>query len=85
MIETIGTLAAALSILGFIPQAVKTLRTRRTRDLSLGSWLVLLLGSILWLIYGFNKDLLPIILVNSVLAICSIIILITKYKINGGD
>lgn len=82
MIDKIGTLAAIMSIIGFLPQALKTIRTRKTRDLSLASWSVLFVGSILWLIYGFNKSLLPVILVNSVLAVSSTIIIFIKLRFN---
>lgn len=82
MIDKIGTLAAIMSIIGFLPQAIKTIRTRKTRDLSLASWSVLFVGSILWLIYGFNKSLLPVILVNSVLAVSSTIIIFIRLRFN---
>jgi MtN3 and saliva related transmembrane protein len=71
-----------MSIIGFLPQAIKTIRTRKTRDLSLASWSVLFVGSILWLIYGFNKSLLPVILVNSVLAVSSTIIIFIRLRFN---
>ena len=41
---TIGLVAAVLITPAFLPQVIKTWRTRKTRDISLGMFLVLCLG-----------------------------------------
>ena len=65
-VTLIGLLAAAISTLGFAPQVIKIHRSRMTRDLSLGSYVLLFAGLSLWLIYGLLLGAIPIILGNAI-------------------
>lgn len=64
--KSIGMLAAMLTMFGFVPQIFKMLRTRSSRDVSIGSLLQFSAGVSLWILYGtYLKD--PIIIcANSV-------------------
>jgi MtN3 and saliva related transmembrane protein len=42
--EWAGYLAAIMTTLAFVPQAVKTIRTRDTRSISLGMYVVFTIG-----------------------------------------
>ena len=79
-ITLIGLLAAAISTLGFAPQVVKVHRTRMTRDLSLGAYVLLFSGLCLWLIYGLLIGALPIILGNAMACAMSAYIIFMKLK-----
>jgi MtN3 and saliva related transmembrane protein len=48
----IGLAAGAVTVVSFVPQVVRVWRTRRTRDLSLGAFLLLGTGACLWFTYG---------------------------------
>jgi len=50
--EIIGYIAATLTTVSFLPQAIMTLKTRDTESLSLGMYSTFTLGVLLWLIYG---------------------------------
>jgi len=63
-ITIIGLIAGIFTTISSIPQAIKTIKTRSTEDLSLGMYLILTLGLFLWLIYGILKRDMPIILAN---------------------
>jgi MtN3 and saliva related transmembrane protein len=76
--ENIGFLAALLTTFSFLPQAVLTLRTRKTDEISLAMYLMLNLGIICWLIYGLVQDDLALILANSVTLLFSLPILLVK-------
>lgn len=52
LVEMIGTLAAILTTLCWVPQAVKIIRDRETRAISLIATTLSVLGILLWLIYG---------------------------------
>jgi MtN3 and saliva related transmembrane protein len=52
LVEAIGGLAAVLTTLCLVPQAVKIARERETRAISLPATLLSVLGVLLWLIYG---------------------------------
>ena len=76
--EHIGLLAAALTTFSFLPQALLTLRTRKTDEISLIMYLMLNLGIMCWLIYGVVQEDLALILANSVTLLFSLPILIVK-------
>jgi MtN3 and saliva related transmembrane protein len=50
--EILGYVAATLTTVSFLPQAILTLRTRDTDGLSLTMYSVFTLGVLCWLIYG---------------------------------
>jgi len=79
-ITLIGLLAATLTTIGFIPQAVKIIRTKNTRDLSLGMYIILVIGVFSWLTYGILIRDLPVIVANSVTAVFIVTILILKLR-----
>lgn len=76
----VGLSAAACSTFSFLPQVVKVIKTKQTQDLSLGMYLVLTLGVILWLIYGLLMNDLPVIVANVVTLIFATTILVMKMK-----
>jgi MtN3 and saliva related transmembrane protein len=78
----IGLIAATLTTIAYLPQAIKIIRTRHTKDLSLLMYIVLTIGIVLWLIYGLMLSILPIILANIVTLTLTSIILALKMKYN---
>jgi MtN3 and saliva related transmembrane protein len=52
LVEVIGGLAAVLTTLCLVPQALKIARERETRAISLPSTMLSGLGVLLWLVYG---------------------------------
>jgi uncharacterized protein with PQ loop repeat len=50
--KLVGGAAALLTTLCWLPRALKLLRTRETRDLSLLAYVVFSAGILLWLLYG---------------------------------
>lgn len=74
----VGTIAAILTTVSFVPQAFKTLKTKHTHDISLAMYVLFTLGVSMWLIYGIQIKSLPIIIANA-FTLCLIIpILIMK-------
>lgn len=49
----VGTLAGILTTIAFVPQVVKTFKTKDTSGLSLGMYSMQVLGILLWMIHGF--------------------------------
>ncbi len=76
----LGFAAATLTTAAFLPQAVKTWRTRQTRDISLGMFSVLCLGICLWLAYGFLRDDVPLVIGNAITLVLAGTILAFKLK-----
>jgi MtN3 and saliva related transmembrane protein len=79
MIDTIGYIAAILTTISFLPQALKTIKTRDTSGISLLMYAVFSTGVFLWFIYGVSILDFPILIANGITFIFSIIIL--TYKI----
>jgi MtN3 and saliva related transmembrane protein len=61
LIDVIGTTGAALTTLCWLPQALKVIRDKETRALSLPATAAFTLGLALWLIYGVAIDDWPLI------------------------
>jgi MtN3 and saliva related transmembrane protein len=79
-ISIIGLTAAFLTTVSSLPQVIKTIKLRETRDISFWMWTFLSLGIFMWLIYGiFRKDL-PIILANGTSLFLVLIVLVLKIK-----
>lgn len=78
--EWAGYLAAAMTTLAFVPQAAKTIRTRDTRSISLGMYVVFTIGIGFWLVYGIALGSMPMILSNIVTFLLSATILGLKLK-----
>lgn len=61
----LGLSAAFCTTLSFVPQVVKAWRSRSTRDISLGMFLLMVTGIVLWLAYGIVRIDIPLIVANA--------------------
>ncbi len=50
--DTIATIAAFFTMIGYLPQAIKTIKTRDTKSISFWMYLLSIIGVIFWLIFG---------------------------------
>ena len=80
MTDMLGFLAASLTTFSFLPQAVKTIKTKDTSGISLVMYSMFTLGILGWLIYGFLKQDIPLFLANLVTFILASTILGLKIK-----
>ncbi len=76
----LGLLAGFFSTVAFVPQVVKTWRTRSTQDISLMTFLVLVTGIVLWLVYGIAIRDVPLVAANAVTLLLAGTILVFKFK-----
>ncbi len=81
----LGLFAGFLTTVSFLPQVVKTWRSRSARDISLGMFLILVSGVALWLIYGLLIKDLAVILTNAFTLVMSGSILFFKLKYRKKD
>ena len=68
-LEIIGVVAASLTTISFLPQAIVTLRTRNTKSLSLSMYSLQTVGISFWLAYGVLLDNIIMIVAN-VISLC---------------
>jgi len=78
--EWTGYVAATLTTVAFLPQTIKTLRTKDTRGISLRMYVVFTAGVAMWLWYGFVLQSWPMILANVVTLALSTSILVMKLR-----
>ena len=74
--EIIGMSAAILTTIAFIPQVLKVIKLKKTGGLSLSTYIIFTIGVALWLVYGFYKNSISMILGNGITLILSMIILV---------
>jgi MtN3 and saliva related transmembrane protein len=70
--------ATGLNIVMLVPQVVQTWKTRQTKDLSLFTLIIFIVAGTLWMIYGIEKQALPIIVSNVVVTILNLILMTIK-------
>ena len=84
MPETVlGLIAASITTSAFVPQVYKAWSTKRTKDISAPTFMVLLLGISLWTTYGVLKQDPVIVLANLTTAVLAISILVLKWQHDG--
>ena len=77
-IEFFGYFAAILTTLAFLPQLIKTFKTKKAEDVSLITLIMFLTGVLSWIIYGYKISSTPILLANVITFILNLFILIFK-------
>jgi len=76
IITVLGYLAAAASMASFAPQAWKIIRSRETKDISVGMYLLTVSAFALWLAYGVLQQQWPLVLSNGVCFLLAAFILL---------
>ncbi|GAB6140908.1 SemiSWEET transporter [Methylosoma difficile] len=76
--DLVGYVAAVLTTVSFLPQAIMTIKTKDTQSLSLTMYSLFTLGVLLWLFYGIFIDDKAIIFANSITFLLALIILCFK-------
>ena len=77
-VDIFGYFAAILTTAAFLPQLIKTLKTKKADDVSLVTLIMFISGVISWIIYGYKIYSLPILLANTITLILNLSILISK-------
>lgn len=79
-ITILGLIAAVCTTTSLMPQTIKIIKTKHTKDLSLGMYILMVAGVLLWLIYGIILKNLPLIAANGISMVFSSTILYLKIK-----
>ena len=77
-IEIFGYFAAILTTAAFLPQLIKTLKTKKAEDVSLVTLIMFICGVFSWIIYGYKISSSPILIANIITFILNLFILISK-------
>ena len=79
----LGYFAGALTTMSLLPQVLKMWKTKSARDVSLGMFIIFVVGISLWIAYGVAISSAPVIIANSVSLMLGFIVLWLKFKFNG--
>ncbi len=78
--DLIGTIAAILTTISFLPQALHTFRTKDVRGISLGMYSAFTLGVAMWLVYGLLLEAWPVVIANVITLALASTILVMKLR-----
>ena len=78
--DYLGLAAGALTTISFLPQVIKTWKSKSAKDLSFGMFGIFSLGVLLWLIYGITLNSFPIISANACTLVLCLTIVYFKLK-----
>lgn len=76
--DIFGYLASICMILGYLPQALMTIRTRDTDGISMMTFSMMGLGSIFFVVNGIMWNNIPLVITNLITGLCSVIIFAIK-------
>jgi len=77
-VDIFGYFAAILTTSAFLPQLIKTLKTKKADDVSLTTLIMFITGVMSWIIYGYKISSTPILIANLITLILNVLILIFK-------
>jgi MtN3 and saliva related transmembrane protein len=78
--DILGLVATCFTTSSFVPQVWRTWKTRDVSGISLASYAVITVGLALWLIYGYVRGDLPLIVANTVMVVLTGAITVMKLK-----
>ena len=80
MTDIVGFIASIVAIVMFLPQVIKTVRMKETRDLSIYFPILAIFSCFLWFTYGVLQGSLPLIITNGFIGLQAGILLVYKLK-----
>jgi MtN3 and saliva related transmembrane protein len=85
MADAIGYIAGFLAMISFLPQVIKTLRTKKADDISLAMLVLMSITNSLYVCYGLLLRLYPIMIMIGIMTCILILqaILTVKYRRNN--
>lgn len=76
----VGYAASVVTVMAFLPQAIKAWRSRSVRDISYGMIALLLASAAIWIVYGVMTADVPVVITNMGTAILNLAILAAKFR-----
>ncbi len=76
--DTFGFIAAALTTIAFLPQVIKTWKTKKAEDVSIVMLLLFITGLLFWIIYAIETNALPVLIANIITCMLNLTILTLK-------
>lgn len=77
--DWVGPVATMVSVVSFLPQLVKSWRSKSTHDLSYATWVLFCLGEGLWFVYGLTAEAAWMSVATGVTVALSLAIILLKH------
>ncbi len=81
-VDILGYAAGLITAFTFLPQVIKTWKTRSAKDVSLAMFVIALSNQILWLAFGILRADPVIIITNAVMLLMTTLMIVLKLKYN---
>jgi MtN3 and saliva related transmembrane protein len=81
-VDVLGYLAGLITAFTFLPQVLKTWKTKSAKDVSLAMFVIALTNQILWLAFGILREDPVIIITNAVMLLMTGLMISLKLKYN---
>ena len=81
-VDVLGYVACLITAFTFLPQVLKTWKTKSAKDVSLAMFLIALTNQIMWLAFGILRDDPVIIITNALMLLMTSLMIILKLKYN---
>ena len=83
MEDIIGYLGGLFIMISFIPQVIKSYKTKSVDDLSIGMILATIIGTIFWITYGVLINSMPIVIMNSIFGVIVLSLILGSVSVFG--
>jgi len=80
IVNIVGYTASICMVMGYLPQAIATIRTRNTDGIAMPTFCMLGLGSIFFVVQGIMLVNWPLVITNVITTVCSVIIFGMKLR-----
>jgi MtN3 and saliva related transmembrane protein len=80
LVDIVGYVAAIIGTTTMLPQAIKSINTKKVDDLSFPTLILYFVNCVLWLAYGILLDAWPVIICNAVGLVIGVILIYLKKR-----
>ncbi|WP_211236348.1 SemiSWEET transporter [Desulfovibrio inopinatus] len=80
LMESVGIVAGMCTTFSFLPQALKALKTKDTKSLSLSMYSIFVSGVFLWIVYGLMIESFSVVAANVITFLLAGMVLFLKIR-----
>ncbi len=79
-LDVLGLVATCFTTSSFVPQVWRTWKTRDVSGISLPTYVIITIGLALWLVYGWLRGDMPLMVANAVMVVLTGAITVMKIR-----
>lgn len=76
----LGLITGVVTVAAFMPQVLKIWRSKKARDVSYGTFSLLLIASASWVVYGYLRGDIVVLITNFIILLLTALIVILKFR-----